>query len=67
MLNLPQDPESRLKRKRLGDAYMIISLLIQVLVLLSYYFKEKQVALAFPMLLGIFITGAAFVNTRTLK
>ncbi|MCW6660206.1 hypothetical protein NHG25_06900 [Aerococcaceae bacterium NML191292] len=67
MHNLPQDPESRMKRKRLGDAYMIISLLIQVLVLLSYYFKEKQVTLAFPMLLGIFITGAAFVNTRTLK
>lgn len=67
MLQLPQDPESQMKRRRLNNVYLIIALLIQVIILLSYYFKEKQVALVLPMILSIFITFATLVNSWTLK
>lgn len=51
------DPEEFLKEKRLLMVYFIIALAIQIIVLVSYYFVEKQTLLAFPMILGIFITA----------
>ncbi|XJS11325.1 hypothetical protein ACF3NG_03565 [Aerococcaceae bacterium WGS1372] len=59
------DPEEFLKEKRLLMVYFGIALIIQVIVLISYYFNEKQTALAFPMILGIFITaGGLFTLYR---
>lgn len=50
------NPEEFLKQKRLLMLYFGIALAIQVIVLVIYYFVEKQMVLAFPMLLGVFIT-----------
>ena len=67
MMRLPNDPESMMKRKRQTMLYLGIALIIQVIVLLSYYFKEKQVVLAFPMVLGIIMTVVAIVNLKSLE
>lgn len=57
-----QDPEDLLKEKRLLMVYFGIALIIQVIVLVSYYFVEKQTLLAFPMILGIFITAGGLLT-----
>lgn len=67
MMRLPNDPESMMKRKRQTMLCLGIALIIQVIVLLSYYFKEKQVVLAFPMVLGIIMTVVAIVNLKSLE
>lgn len=58
--------EEILKQKRLLMIYFGIALAIQVIVLILYYFVEKQTLLAFPMLLGVFITGAGLVTLSQL-
>ncbi|EKB54608.1 hypothetical protein [Facklamia hominis] len=45
---------------------LVIALFIQIVILALYYFKEKQVALAFPMVLGIFVNFVACVKTSQL-
>lgn len=67
MMRLPNDPESMMKCKRQTMLCLGIALIIQVIVLLSYYFKEKQVVLAFPMVLGIIMTVVAIVNLKSLE
>lgn len=56
------EPEEFERKKRLVLVALFVSLIIQVIVLLAYYFKEKQVMLALPMLLGILITVYAIAN-----
>lgn len=56
------EPEEFIKKKRLVIVALVILLLIQVVTLVAYFFKEKQVALAPPMFLGIFINGYALIN-----
>ena len=57
-----RNPEEELKQKRLLMIYFGIALAIQVIVLFIYYFREGQTQLAFPMLLGIFISSAGLVT-----
>lgn len=54
----PNGSEDFLKEKRFIIVHLVIALIVQIIVLLSYYFKEKQTILAFPMILGILITLA---------
>ena len=54
----PRGSEDFLKEKRFIIVHLVIALIVQIIVLLSYYFKEKQTILAFPMILGILITLA---------
>ena len=54
----PRGSEAFLKAKRFIIVHLVIALIVQVIVLMSYYFKEKQTILAFPMILGIVITLA---------
>lgn len=54
-------PEEYMRQRRLIMVHLVIALVIQIVVLASYYFVEKQVMLAFPMILGIFITVSAIV------
>lgn len=58
------DQEERQRQKRLIMIYMFISLIIQVAILAVYYFGEKQTVLAFPMILGIFITFSGIINFK---
>lgn len=58
----PRDGEEYLKEKRFIIVHIVIALIIQIIVLLGYYFKEKQTILAFPMLLGILMTISALVR-----
>ena len=51
-----EDPELQLKRRRMVQVLAWLSLIIQVVILLAYYFKEKQVILTFPMIIGIMVT-----------
>ena len=55
----PRDGEEFLKEKRFIIVHLVIVLIVQVIVLLGYYFKEKQTILAFPMILGILMTISA--------
>lgn len=55
------------KSRRLLIVYIWIALAIQIIILLAYYFKEKQTLLAFPMLLGIFVTAACLPLIKQLK
>ncbi|WP_124057996.1 hypothetical protein [Vaginisenegalia massiliensis] len=54
--------EEYIKTNRLIIVYLGVATLIQILVLLAYYFKEKQTILAFPMLLGLVMTLGALVK-----
>lgn len=54
----PRGSEDFFKEKRFIIVHLVIALIVQIIVLLSYYFKEKQTILAFPMILGILITLA---------
>lgn len=60
------DQEERQRQKRLIMVYLFISLIIQVAILGVYYFGEKQTVLAFPMVLGIFITVTSIINFKRL-
>lgn len=62
-----QDPELALKRRRMILIILIMTLIIQVVVLLAYYFKEKQVILAFPMLISILLNGLGLWHVTQLK
>lgn len=61
-----QDHEDFQKKRRLAIIHLVVSLIIQVLVLGFYYFKEKQTVLSFPMLLGIFMTISSIVTVNQL-
>lgn len=56
------DPEELKRKKRLIIVALSISAIIQLVILLAYYFKEKQIALAMPMILGILITTYSLVQ-----
>lgn len=60
------NPDEFLKQKRLLMIYFGIALAIQVIILVIYYFGEKQTLLGFPMLLGVFITGAGLLSLSQL-
>ena len=60
------EPEEFQKKKRLLIISLIILLFIQGVVLWAYYFKEKQVTLALPMILGVFINVYAIINLFSL-
>ena len=60
----PRDGEEYLKEKRFIMIHLVIALIIQVIVLLGYYFKEKQTILAFPMFLGILMTISALTRMK---
>lgn len=55
----PKGTEDFIKEKRFIMVHLVIVLIIQIIVLLGYYFKEKQTILAFPMLLSILMTALA--------
>lgn len=50
------DPQEFNRKKRLILVALGISAVIQLVILLAYYFKEQQVALTMPMILGLLIT-----------
>lgn len=58
----PRDGEEYLKEKRFIIVHLVIALIIQIIVLLGYYFKEKQTILAFPMLLAIVMNASAIAR-----
>lgn len=65
---MPQrNPEEFNRQKRFIMIHLLILLFIQVVITLSYYFVEKQVVLAFPMILGILITFSAIVTLSQLN
>ncbi|UUX34169.1 hypothetical protein [Fundicoccus culcitae] len=51
------------KAQRMLIVNISISLIIQLAILLVYYFGEKQTLLTFPMLLGLLITVNALVQS----
>lgn len=55
----PHGSEEFIKEKRFIMVHLVIVLVIQIIVLLGYYFKEQQTILAFPMLLSILMTALA--------
>ena len=63
----PRDPEEYMKRRRMVRLLMSFVLFVQVCVLLAYYFKEKQVALSFPMIVGIMLNGLGLWHLSQLK
>lgn len=58
----PFDPQELKRRKRLIHVALMISVVIQGIIIGIYYFKEKQVTLVMPMLLGLFITFYAIIQ-----
>lgn len=58
----PKGTEDFIKEKRFILVHLVIILIIQIIVLLGYYFKEKQTILAFPMLLSIVMTVLAIAR-----
>lgn len=55
------------KKRRLILIQLGLAFVIQVIILLAYYFKEKQVVLAFPMVLGLLLTGASIFQVLAWK
>lgn len=62
-----QLPEEFEQTKRMALVHLAIALVAQVAVLLGYVFKEKQVILAFPMLISILVTVLGMVNVLAMK
>ncbi|HFI0462782.1 TPA: hypothetical protein ACGO1T_000179 [Streptococcus suis] len=60
----PQDQKEFLKFIKI---FLMISVLTQVIILLAYLFKEQQTALAFPMVLSLFVTGVALAYAFLLR
>lgn len=58
-----EDPQQLEQTKRIAKVSLVSVALIQVMLLLFYYFKEQQTILAFPMLLSILLTVHAIVLT----
>ncbi|MBD3949664.1 hypothetical protein I4Q36_01405 [Tuanshanicoccus lijuaniae] len=61
------DAQDRLDFLRIVKMLLITSLIVQIVVLSVYYFGEKQVVLAFPMLLGILCTAVALFYSYSLR
>lgn len=60
----PQDRQDFLKHIK---RFLFISVFTQLIILLAYVFKEGQTALAFPMVLSLFVTGVALAFTYFLR
>lgn len=60
--NQQENPEVILKKRRAIWLQLVGALVIQVIVLLAYYFKEKQVVLSVPMVAGIFLNIVGLTN-----
>ena len=60
------EPEEFLKKKRLILLNLGILLVIQIIVLCAYVFKEHQSVLSVPMILGIIINAYSMVNVYSL-
>lgn len=52
-----QDPEEKLRRWKMTKLLAKIVLVIQVIILFAYFFKEKQEMLIFPMVVNIFLNS----------
>lgn len=61
------DPQDQLQFVRLIKMLLITSVVVQLVVVCVYYFGEKQVVLAFPMLLGLLCTIIALVYSYGLR
>lgn len=61
------DPQDQQDFLRILKSFLFTSVVIQIVVLAVYVFGEKQIALAFPMLLSIFVTIVALVYSYGLR
>lgn len=60
------EPEQFQRKKRLIIVAQVILLIIQLVTLWAYYFKEKQTILTPPLILGIMINIYTLINTISL-
>ena len=60
------EPEQFQRKKRLIIVAQVILLIIQLVTLWAYYFKEKQTILTPPLILGIMINVYTLINTFSL-
>lgn len=60
------NPEEFNKQRKAAMLHIIVAIAIQVIVLAFYYFREKQTILAFPMILGIFISISGLIAVSQL-
>lgn len=61
------DPQDQKDFLRIIKSLLITSVIVQIVVLGTYYFGEKETALAFPMIMGIFVTVVSLIYTFGLK
>ena len=62
-----KDPDLWFKRRRMILIILVMMFLIQLVILGAYYFKEKQVILAFPMLVSLILNGLGIWHMTQLK
>lgn len=61
------DPQDQKEFLKFIKTFLFISIITQVIIIASYVFKEQQTALAFPMVLAIFVTILALVYTYGIR
>lgn len=61
------DPQDQQDFLRIIKSLLFTSIFVQIVILGVYVFGEKQLTLAFPMLLGIFVTIVALVYSFGLR
>lgn len=61
------DPQDQQDFLRIIKSLLFTSIFVQIVILGVYVFGEKQLTLAFPMLLGIFVTIVALVYCYGLR
>lgn len=61
------DPQDQKDFLRIIKSLLFTSIFVQIVILGVYVFGEKQLILAFPMLLGIFVTIVALVYSYGLR
>lgn len=62
-----KDPEDYERIRRFALLSIGISIVIQLIILIIYYFREGQELLAFPMALNLLISATAFAHVWQLK
>ena len=60
------EPEQFQRKKRWNIVAQVILLIIQLVTLWAYYFKEKQTILTPPLILGLMINVYTLINTISL-
>lgn len=61
------DPQDQKEFLKILKMMLITSLIVQTVVAGVYFFGEKQTTLLIPMVMGLFVTGIAFVYALGLR